>query len=668
MWKLYVRQTRKGKIMRLYSIPAEESIRRSGKSCYTLLFVMTLFFALLFFTPVTAFADDSDSPVEMDITVGGPAVSCGKGVYELYFTASSDSGYTVTIDAPDYMLTDLYFYGEDPEYGDYDILHYEMGLNVIDYGSITGANSRRISSFYGTGGRGYMLYLRNSYADGFNTGTAKVTVTKSDKAGLTSDGFEYWSSNETGVELAEIIGYTGNASVVTVPGKVGDLRVSGVASGLFAGDSNIEKLVFSEGINLLRNNVAANCPNLREVVLPSTFNEDCNAPFQGCQLDSITFPKGNPEYSYKDHCLIYWGTSLRGYYGTASDFTVPDGIEHVASKAFTGSTVSIIRHPDSVKRFFCQFHYFDEIHVAASYCDITDQQWFNEYEGDIRYLGTVYGKHNSLTEQQTGLYGRGIIKFVVEGGEAQKVYPVKPSGETFIYQLPSSSVYRYAPDDHYYGTFTAPETGKYVFWANSDGYPEFDYISDSKGTKYQFKDFPETEGYENDVCVQLTKGERYTFCMSDIGEQFWGNEKKADYFDVYIQTPSGVKAYYDYYYESDNSQPAAVTPAAPVKTKTDLPAVRISKPKAAKKAMTVKWKKVSKKNQKKIASIQIQYSTDKTFRKGVKTVTAKKSSSSKKIKKLTSKKTYYVRIRAYKKAGNVIHVSKWSAVKKVKVK
>jgi len=101
---------------------------------------------------------------------------------------------------------------------------------------------------------------------------------------------------------------------------------------------------------------------------------------------------------------------------------------------------------------------------------------------------------------------------------------------------------------------------------------------------------------------------------------------------------------------------------------SDLPAVTISSVKAAKKAATVKWKKVSKKSQKKIAKIQIQYSTDKSFKSGVKTTTAKKSVASKKIKKLKSKKTYYVRVRAYKKVGNVVHVSKWSKVKKTKIK
>lgn len=104
------------------------------------------------------------------------------------------------------------------------------------------------------------------------------------------------------------------------------------------------------------------------------------------------------------------------------------------------------------------------------------------------------------------------------------------------------------------------------------------------------------------------------------------------------------------------------------KLKPTLPAVTIVTPVAAKKAATIKWKKVSTKNKKKIAKIQIQYSTDKNFKKNVKTVYARKSATSKKITKLKSKKTYYVRIRAYKSSRGVVHVSKWSSTKYAKVK
>ena len=86
-----------------------------------------------------------------------------------------------------------------------------------------------------------------------------------------------------------------------------------------------------------------------------------------------------------------------------------------------------------------------------------------------------------------------------------------------------------------------------------------------------------------------------------------------------------------------------------------------------KKKFKVTWKKVSG-----VAGYQIQYSTDKKFKKNTKTVTAKKGSTSATIKKLKSKKTYYVRVRTYKTTkvnGKTTKVySSWSKVKSVKTK
>jgi hypothetical protein len=101
--------------------------------------------------------------------------------------------------------------------------------------------------------------------------------------------------------------------------------------------------------------------------------------------------------------------------------------------------------------------------------------------------------------------------------------------------------------------------------------------------------------------------------------------------------------------------------------RADLPAVKISKPKTGKKKMTVKWKKVSKKNQKKIQGIEIQIATDPDFANIVKTTTASKKKASKAIKGLQSKTKYYVRVRAYSNLADGKHVSVWKS-KSVKIK
>ena len=120
---------------------------------------------------------------------------------------------------------------------------------------------------------------------------------------------------------------------------------------------------------------------------------------------------------------------------------------------------------------------------------------------------------------------------------------------------------------------------------------------------------------------------------------------------------------------SPSSIPSSVSPPAAIEEKVivDLKAVNISKPKAAKKAVTVKWKKVGKKDQKKIQGIEIQISTDSGFQNIVKKTTAGKKKTSKKIKGLKSKTKYWVRIRAYRNDTAGKHVSAWKK-KSFKVK
>ena len=108
---------------------------------------------------------------------------------------------------------------------------------------------------------------------------------------------------------------------------------------------------------------------------------------------------------------------------------------------------------------------------------------------------------------------------------------------------------------------------------------------------------------------------------------------------------------------SDSVIPQVVLP-------TDLPKVKISKPAAAKKKLTAKWKKPTSKNLKKIQGIEIRVTGpgyDRIF-------TAGKKKTSKKIGGLQSKKKYEVRVRAYKYINGVKHVSAWSAAKTIKVK
>ena len=84
---------------------------------------------------------------------------------------------------------------------------------------------------------------------------------------------------------------------------------------------------------------------------------------------------------------------------------------------------------------------------------------------------------------------------------------------------------------------------------------------------------------------------------------------------------------------------------------------------AGKKKFTVQWKK-----DKKADGYQVQYSTDKKFKKNVKSVNVSKKSTKTTVKKLKKGKTYRVRVRSYKKIDGKKYYSGWGKVKSVKVK
>ena len=90
----------------------------------------------------------------------------------------------------------------------------------------------------------------------------------------------------------------------------------------------------------------------------------------------------------------------------------------------------------------------------------------------------------------------------------------------------------------------------------------------------------------------------------------------------------------------------------------------IKKLSKGKKKFTVTWAKV-----RGVKGYQIQYSSNKKFKKNNKSVTVTKQKTTKAtVKKLKSKKKYYVRVRTYKTVNGKKIYSSWSKVKSVKTK
>lgn len=226
-------------------------------------------------------------------------------------------------------------------------------------------------------------------------------------------------------------------------------------------------------------------------------------------------------------------------------------------------------------------------------------------------------------------------------------------------------------------SFIAPYSGYFNFedlnptLASNDGHT-FITVYNSYGDEIGFEGVDTFTG--RCLCaVNCNQGEAYYIEISDYGYLYdehlydegftysksFGFSVTAHNHDYNIQDYSYITYYTcricGYQYQIEKVKPA------PVKnTKT----TKISKLTKGKKQFKATWKKASD-----VTGYQIQYSTDKKFKKDAKSVTVKKNTTtSVTVKKLKSKKKYYVRVRTYKTVNGKKVYSSWSAAKTVTTK
>ena len=504
----------------------------------TVLRVIMIFAAILVVTGCTesyAYFGDTE---EVPISIGGGPVVLDGDVHQCYFTADEDHGYTLTVRMKDYISLYPTFYKY--RNGNYDKMYDDQLIYSPVYG-YTGDYVEKSWSVYCHAGERYACYFEAIYPDEEAQTPIEVTLTKTNKAGI-YNGMEYWSEDREGEEVLIIMDYTGSDSTVTVPGHIEGLRVDTISNAWLCGNNTVEVLRFEEGVRCLRNGVACDCDKLRRVEFPSTMDEIARKPFNGCHLDEIVFPQGTDVYSWKDHCLYTYKT-LTAYYGPETEFHVAEGTDKLYFCAFEKTDVRVLYLPESVKNMYHSGKYFDEIHVASSFCDIDEDQWIDTDDNNRPLIGKVFGRHNGYTEYQAAKYG---VPFEAEGEDVQQYYEVPTHDEAFIED--ADIVYRYGADDCFYAKFYAPETGRYIVGAGmTDGVPQIEYVRDSKGTDMELSDKYIDAPYGR-KSVLLQGKEHYTIKVTDIGEEYgFPAGHIANDCGIMIQTPTGLKAYCDYY-------------------------------------------------------------------------------------------------------------------------
>lgn len=416
---------------------------------------------------------------------------------------------------------------------------------------------------------------------------------------------------------------------ITIPGSVSWIRdrtfsfcssltdvyicngVKGIGLWAFQDCSNLETIYFPRSVREIQNSAFYNCSNLKTIIIP----------------DSVTGPWGSQFGNIAEDYMVY---------------TFPDSY---ASSYFESTHVNII-DTSGIMTFENIAPY--SVHIGTPH---EIQYYYDESSTDILFSSDDPDIISIDQNGQMIAHDSGEAIITISAGNDSKTVSVIATGHSY--------------GDWFITEPTCVESGFKIKTCETCGEPIIEEIS---ALGHMWNEEPTidkaatcTEEGSQSIHCNICDATKDVEAIPAIGHQ-WNTTYTID-VPATESAPGSQSIHCSVcgVVKDGSTQTIAQLPPSEI---IDLPTVKISKPAAGKKKVTVKWKKVSKKNLKKISGIEIQVATDPNFTNIVKTATAGKKKTSKAIKGLQPKTTYYVRIRAYA-AGN--HYSVWKS-KSAKVK
>ena len=143
--------------------------------------------------------------------------------------------------------------------------------------------------------------------------------------------------------------YSGNDSELVIPASFGDQKVIGLGGSLFEGNKALKKVIISEGIEIISNNVFRGCKSLEEISFPESLRAiGANYTIKGCLEGDTPFQR--TPWEDKAGNMVIAGKVLVSYRGDEESVTIPEGIKVIGELAFRKkSNLKTVELPSTVE-------------------------------------------------------------------------------------------------------------------------------------------------------------------------------------------------------------------------------------------------------------------------------------------------------------------------------
>ena len=394
--------------------------------------------------------------------------------------------------------------------------------------------------------------------------------------------------------------------------------VSSIGSSAFRDCYKLESVTIPKNVTVIENNIFENCLSLTGIMIPSGVTCIGDHAFSGASLTDISIPASVKTI---EECAFWQCKKLE-------NVTIPDGVEVIKQLAFYGcDNLKSVKLPESLS-----------IIGSKAFPETTK---LIVPDGSFAYR---YAAYTSGSPYEVYFVERSVTMTTDGNGTAVATPSAAANGWNVLLTATSNEGYKFKAWEVLSGDVAITDDrfimGSQDVEIKAIFEPAIDIssanVSSVKDQIYTGKKTTPgvTVKYNEKM---LAEGKDYTLSFR--------NNKKIGVATILI---SGMGDY-----TGETTKTFNIIPET----------VNITGLKPGKNTLTVKWKKSSS-----VTGYEIQYGTDKKFRKAETTTVEKGKTTSAAIKDLKSKKTYYVRIRSYKTVNGTIYYSNWSKTMKEKVK